>query len=85
MISSGASQTKNGSGANTGDKVCSVPEAVSTGAPYYYKHDYLADLTKKCASRDFEQVSKLLGNLGPSDKSTNWFFEKKNLERVNDS
>ena len=62
-----------------------VPEAVSTGAPYFYKQDYLADLTKKCASKDFEQVSKLLGNLGPSDKSTNWFLEKKNLERVNDS
>ena len=62
-----------------------MPEGVSTGAPYYYKQDYMADLTKKCATKDFEQVSKLLGNLGPSDKSTNWFLEKRNLERVNDN
>jgi hypothetical protein len=45
----------------------------------------MADLTKKCASKDFHQVSKLMGNLGPSDKSTNWFLEKRNLERGNGS
>ena len=69
------STSKNVTGVSSGEKVGSSPEAVSTGASYFFKQDYMADLAKKCASKDFEQVSKLLGNLGPSDKSTNWFLE----------
>jgi len=66
----------------TGDKVGSAPEAVTTGASYFFKQDYMADLAKKCASKDFTQVSKLLGNLGPADKSTNWLLEQRTLNRA---
>lgn len=41
----------------------------------------MADLSKKCATKDFEQVAKLLPNLGLSDKSSNWLLEQRNLLR----
>jgi len=42
----------------------------------------MADLAKKCASKDFAQVSKLVANLGPNDKSSNWFLEQRTLNRA---
>ena len=40
------------------------PEGLNTGSSYFYKADYIADLSKKCASKDMDQVSKLLTNIG---------------------
>lgn len=79
------SATKTVNGGSYREKVGSTPEAVSSGASYYFKQDYMADLTKKCATKDFEQVTKLLTNLGPSDKSSNWFLEQRNLQRAQTS
>ena len=64
------------------DKVGSAPDGATTGAAYFYKQDYMADLAKKCASKDFTQVSKLLGNLGPADKSSNYLLEQRSLNRA---
>lgn len=47
-----ASKTVNG--LNSREKVGSTPEAVNSGASYFFKQDYMADLTKKCAGKDFE-------------------------------
>jgi len=69
--------SKNVTGVSSGEKVGSAPDAVSTGASYFYKQDYMADLAKKCASKDFEQVSKLMANLGPQDKASNWLLEQR--------
>ena len=41
----------------------------------------MADLAQKCATRDMEQVAKLLPNLGPNDKASNWLLEQRNLMR----
>lgn len=35
------------------DKVGSAPDGGDAGASYYYKQDYLSDLSKKCQSKDF--------------------------------
>ena len=35
------------------DKVGSAPDGSDAGASYYYKQDYLSDLSKKCQSKDF--------------------------------
>jgi hypothetical protein len=37
-----------------GDKVGSAPDGGDAGASYFYKQDYVADLSKKCFSKDFE-------------------------------
>jgi len=58
----------------------SDPTAVDTGQGYFYKQDFMADLSKKCANKDFELVTRLLNNFGPSDKASNLLLEKKNLE-----
>ena len=42
----------------------------------------MSDLTKKCASKDFSQVSKLCTNIGTSDKATNWLLEQRTLQRA---
>ena len=76
------STSKNVSGVTSGEKVGSAPETISTGASYFYKQDYMADLAKKCASKDFAQVSKLVANLGPNDRSSNWFLEQRTLTRA---
>jgi hypothetical protein len=36
----------------------------NTGGSYFYKADYMSDLTKKCASKDLSQINKLLANIG---------------------
>ena len=36
-----------------GDKVGSAPDGVDAGASYFYKTDYIADLSKKCSGKDF--------------------------------
>ena len=53
----------------------SAPDSVNTGGSYFYKTDYIADLTKKCATKDIAQVSKILTNMGTSDKASNWLLE----------
>lgn len=58
-----------------GDKVSSAPDGADGGGSYFYKQDYVADLSKKCQSKDFEQVSKLLTNIGANDKASNWLLE----------
>lgn len=42
----------------------------------------MTDLTKKCATKDFGQVTKLLTNIGTSDKATNWLLEQRTLQRA---
>ena len=42
----------------------------------------MSDLSKKCASKDFAQVSKILTNMGTSDKATNWLLEQRTLHRA---
>jgi hypothetical protein len=65
-----------------GDKVGSAPDGADAGASYYYKADYIADLTKKCSGKDFTQISKLLTNMGTSDKASNWLLEQRTLQRA---
>lgn len=65
-----------------GDKVGSAPDGVDAGASYFYKTDYIADLSKKCSGKDFAQISKLLTNMGTSDKASNWLLEQRTLQRA---
>ena len=60
----------------------SAPDVTASGGTYFYKQDYMSDLSKKCASKDFAQVSKILTNMGTSDKATNWLLEQRTLHRA---
>ena len=78
------SSTSNGhvAGVNGNEKIGTTPDGTSTGGNYFFKQDYMSDLTKKCASKDFAQVSKLCTNIGTSDKATNWLLEQRTLQRA---
>lgn len=58
-------------------------QMIDTGAGYFSKNDYVADLLKLCQVRkDTEQVNRLLLNLGTQDKASNWLLEQRNLARA---
>jgi hypothetical protein len=50
------------------------------GASYFYHHDYLADQMR--LSEQMRSVSRLVGNLGTSDKASNYILEQRNLLRA---
>jgi len=50
------------------------------GTGYFFQNDYLADTLR--LSDAMTKVSRLLGNLGPADKSTNFILEQRNLMRA---
>ena len=50
------------------------------GSGYYLKNDFVGDSTR--LSDLMLSVNRLLGNLGTSDKASNFFLEQKNLMRA---
>ena len=55
---------------------------VSSGNGHSYKHDYVNSLVHTCLSSDMQQLSRLLLNLGPQDKSSNFLLEQRSLQRA---
>lgn len=55
---------------------------VSSGNPHFHKHDYVHSLLHTCLSSDMQQLSRLLLNLGPHDKSSNFLLEQRSLNRA---
>jgi hypothetical protein len=49
----GPALTPNSNQLGIGEKVGSAPDGVDAGASYFYKTDYIADLSKKCSGKDF--------------------------------
>ena len=76
------SQVPNSNQLGGGDKVGSAPGDADAGGSYFYKTDYISDLSKKCSGKDFAQISKLLTNMGTSDKASNWLLEQRTLQRA---
>ena len=56
-----------------------APDGLNTGPSRFSKADYIAALSKKCASKDIDEVSKLLTNIGTQDKASNILIEQRNL------
>ena len=50
------------------------------GVGYFFQNDYVSDMAK--LSDSMTNISKLIGNLGPADKSTNFILEQRNLMRA---
>jgi len=49
------------------------------GSNYFFKNDYVGDSLR--LQDAMQSVSRLLGNLGTSDKSSNFLLEQRNLMR----
>lgn len=47
----------------------------SAGNGYFFSNDYVADSLKLSLNDSIQQVSKMLGNLGACDQSTNFMLE----------
>ena len=50
------------------------------GTSYFLKNDYIGDSSR--LQDAIQSVSRLLGNLGTTDKASNYFIEKRNLMRA---
>lgn len=50
------------------------------GSGYFLKNDYIGDTMR--LSEAMQSVSRLVGNLGTSDKASNFLLEQRNLLQV---
>ena len=57
-----------------------VNNLTAGGANYFFKNDYVGDSMRLTDA--MQSVSRLLGNLGPSDKASNFLLEQRNLMRA---
>lgn len=56
-----------------------VTQHTPGGVGYFFQSDYVGDAMR--LSDSLGQIGKLVGNLGPADKSTNFILEQRNLLR----
>lgn len=54
----------------------------SAGNGYFFSNDYVADSLKLSLNDSIQQVSKMLGNLGACDQSTNFMLEQRSLMKA---
>jgi hypothetical protein len=52
------------------------------GQGYFFANDYVADSLKLSLNESIQQVSKMLGNLGACDQSTNFMLEQRSLMKA---
>ena len=65
---------------NMKETAARVNNLTAGGGQYFYKNDYVGDSVR--LSDAMQSVSRLLGNLGTSDKASNFLLEQRNLMRA---